>query len=390
MKKINRVIVIVLDSVGIGELPDASDYDDVGSHTLGHIFEHYPQIQLPNLLKLGLGNIDLANRMPKADSPESTFGKAIEVSSGKDSTTGHWEIAGIQLEKPFPTFPKGFPPSFIKTFEEKIGVKTIGNFSASGTEIINQLGDEHLKTGFPIVYTSADSVFQIAMHEALFPIQRQYEICEIARELLVYELGVGRVIARPFIGGNGNYSRTKNRKDFSIQPPHSLLDALQQNEIEVISIGKIYDLFGGKGISKAIKTETNLEGIKATIEEIKKDNNNFIFTNLVDFDMVYGHRRDVEGYAKALEEFDRFLPEIIENLKVDDLLIITADHGNDPTFKGSDHTREYIPILNFGKIIKKENSIGTRETFADIAATIAAIYQIDFDTNGKSYLEELI
>lgn len=389
MKKIKRAILIVLDSVGIGELPDAAEYDDVGSNTLGHIFEKYPQIQLPNLLSLGLGNIDPSNLIPKSSNPKGAYGKAGEVSSGKDSTTGHWEIAGIHLEKPFPTFPEGFPADLISTFEDQIGCKTIGNYSASGTTIINELGDEHLLTGFPIVYTSADSVFQIAMHEAIFPIERQYEICQKARDLLQGNWGVGRVIARPFVGETGNYSRTKNRKDFSIQPPTSLLDELQKNAVNVISIGKIYDLFGGKGITKSIKTESNLEGIKATIEAIKQPTTDFIFTNLVDFDMLFGHRRDVMGYAKALEEFDSYLPEILENLNDDDLLIITADHGNDPTFKGSDHTREFIPIINFGKLIKKGVSIGTRSTFADIAATIAEIYTLNYTLKGSSYLNEI-
>jgi phosphopentomutase len=299
---VKRVILIVLDSVGIGELPDAAKYGDVGSNTLGHIAEQYPDLQIPNLVKLGLGNIDLSNKIAKTENSTAAFGKAAEVSSGKDTTTGHWEISGIILEKPFPTFTEnGFPQEFIERFEQAIGTKTLGNISASGTAIIDDLGDEHVKTGHPIVYTSADSVFQIAMHEGVIPIERQYEICKIAREMLVGEYEVGRVIARPFEGESGKYSRTSRRKDYAILPPETVLDVLKENGKGVYAIGKINDIFAEKGITRYKKTATNLDGIKDTIEAIKNPSESFVFTNLVDFDMLFGHRRDVVGYAKCLE-----------------------------------------------------------------------------------------
>ena len=383
-----RVILIVLDSVGIGELPDADKYGDVGSNTLGHIADNYPTLHIPNLVNLGLGQIDLRNKIGKTDTPIAAFGKAAEVSTGKDTTTGHWEISGIILEKPFPTFTEsGFPAEFMSRFEKAIGTKTLGNISASGTAIIDDLGDEHVATGYPIVYTSADSVFQIAMHEGIIPIERQYEICKIAREMLVGEFEVGRVIARPFEGTSGNYKRTSRRKDYAILPPETVLDVLNESGKGVYAIGKINDIFAEKGITRYKKTATNLEGIIDTIEAIKNPNESFIFTNLVDFDMLFGHRRDVEGYAKCLEEFDSYIPEILENLGEEDLLIITADHGNDPTHHGNDHTREYIPILNIGKNIKKGVNFGVRNSFADIAATIAEYLDVEYKTQGVSYLD---
>lgn len=382
-----RVILIVLDSVGIGELPDAEKYGDVGSNTLGHIAENYPTLHIPNLVNLGLGQIDLSNKIGKTDSPIAAFGKAAEVSTGKDTTTGHWEISGIILEKPFPTFTEsGFPAEFMSRFEKAIGTKTLGNISASGTAIIDDLGDKHVATGYPIVYTSADSVFQIAMHEGIIPIERQYEICKIAREMLIGEFEVGRVIARPFEGTSGNYKRTSRRKDYAILPPETVLDVLNESGKGVYAIGKINDIFAEKGITRYKKTATNLEGIIDTIEAIKNPNESFIFTNLVDFDMLFGHRRDVEGYAKCLEEFDSYIPEILENLGEEDLLIITADHGNDPTHHGNDHTREYIPILNVGHNIKKGVNFGVRNSFADIAATMAEYLEVEYKTQGESYL----
>lgn len=388
--KINRVILIVLDSVGIGALPDADLYGDVGSNTLGNIANQYPKLHLPHLISLGLGNIDSSNDLLKSSSPTGAYGKAIEQSAGKDTTTGHWELCGIILDKPFPTFPNGFPESFMHVFHDAIGTKTIGNKVASGTTIINELGDIHCETGFPIVYTSADSVFQIAMHEDVIPIERQYEISQIARNMLVDDLHVGRVITRPFIGTSGTYKRTSRRKDYSTTPPDNLLDSISNQSLDVISIGKIVDIFDNKGITSYTKTANNLEGIKQTIEAIKRKSNGLIFTNLVDFDMLYGHRRDVAGYAKCLEEFDSHLPDILSNLKDDDLLIITADHGNDPTAPGTDHTREYIPILNFGTHIKSAYNIGTRDSFADIAATIATALGIKFDAIGTSYYDEIV
>jgi phosphopentomutase len=381
-----RVILIVLDSVGIGELPDADLYGDVGSNTLGNIALAYPKLSIPNLSNLGLGNIDFSNVLPKTDSAQAAYGKAAERSAGKDTTTGHWEIAGVVLDKPFPTFTKnGFPDLFIKSFEEAIGLKTIGNSSASGTAIINDLGDEHVKTGHPIVYTSADSVFQVAMHEEVIPIEKQYEICKIARDMLVDDLEVGRVIARPFLGSSGQYYRTKNRKDYATLPPYTVLDAIKEKGLGVYSIGKIIDIFAEKGITRYKKTKNNKEGILETIEAMKSSNEALIFTNLVDFDMEFGHRRDVVGYAKSLEEFDSYMPEIIENLREDDLLIITADHGNDPTAAGTDHTREYIPILNYGKSVKSGEYFEPRDSFADIAATIAEYLNVDYKSSGASY-----
>ena len=388
--KINRVILIVLDSVGIGELPDAHLYNDVGSNTLGNIAKHYAALDLPNLTAMGLGNIDPSNQLAKTDAPLAAYGKAIEQSSGKDTTTGHWEICGVILDKPFPTFPNGFPKALIQRFEEAIGVKTLGNKTASGTAIINELGDEHLATQKPIVYTSADSVFQIAMHESVYPIDKQYNICQIARDLLVDEYEVSRVIARPFEGKSGNFSRTSRRKDFSVLPPTTILDDIIKAGKEVYGVGKIVDIFSGKGISKYVKTANNMEGIQATIEAIKTSSAEFIFTNLVDFDMLYGHRRNIEGYAKCLMEFDEQLPKILDNLRTDDLLIITADHGNDPSAPGTDHTREYIPILNYGKNLIAGQHIGIRQSFADIGATIVEALGVDSNTQGESYLSEIL
>jgi phosphopentomutase len=384
--KINRVILIVLDSVGIGYLPDAHLYGDEGSNTLGHIAENYSTLHIPNLIRLGLGNIDPTNSLPKTDTPLAAYGKAAEKSAGKDTTTGHWEIAGTILEKPFPTFPDGFPISFMEKFEAAIGIKTLGNYSASGTAIIDDLGDEHVQMGFPIVYTSADSVFQIAMHEDVIPTEKQYEICQIARDMLIGEYEVGRVIARPFTGTSGNYTRTSRRKDFATMPPDNILDALQHQGKEVLGIGKIYDIFAGKGITRSIKTTNNQEGIEATIGSLGEDMQGLIFTNLVDFDMHFGHRRDVNGYARCLEEFDAKLPEIMAALKQDDVLIITADHGNDPTWTGTDHTREYIPVLIYGDGVPGGYNFGIRNSFVDIAATVADVLGIDFDTTGRSCL----
>ena len=389
MNKINRVILIVLDSVGIGELPDAAEYNDTGSNTLGNIARLHSGFSIPNLVAMGLGNIDPQNEIPSTQNPTAYYGKANEQSAGKDTTTGHWEISGLILEKPFPTFPNGFPDSFIKEFEKRIGHQTIGNKTASGTIIINELGDEHVKTHQPIVYTSADSVFQIAMHEDIFPIEEQYKICEIAREMLSGELEVGRVIARPFVGFNGTYTRTSRRKDFAVLPPDNILDAVEGENKEVFAIGKIVDIFAGKGINKYVKTANNQEGIDQTIAAIKNKTSGLIFTNLVDFDMHFGHRRDIPGYANALMEFDARLPEITEVLRTDDLLILTADHGNDPSAPGTDHTREYIPILNYRLNNSKGKSIGVRNSFADIAATIAEALEVPLNTPGVSYLDQL-
>ena len=366
MEKISRVTLIVLDSAGVGELPDAKEYGDVGSNTFGHIGEKLG-LTLPNMEKMGLGNIIDINGVKKVDNPTGLYGKAAEKSKGKDTTTGHWEMAGIVLEKPFPTYPNGFSKEIIEEFEEKTGRKVIGNKVSSGTTIIEEYGDEHVKTGALIVYTSADSVFQIAAHEDIVSVKELYGYCEIARKML----DVGRVIARPFIGKSGEYTRTTHRHDYSVEPiAETMMDRIKKSGKDVVGVGKIADIFAGKGIteSKGINQD-NLDGIAKTIQALKEDTNGLIFTNLVDFDMLYGHRRNVQGYKDALEEFDKKLPEIVENLREDELLIITADHGCDPTFKGTDHTREYIPILAYGKNIKGGN-IGIRESFADIAETI--------------------
>jgi len=390
MNKINRVILIVLDSVGIGELPDAADYNDTGSNTLGNIARLHPDFSIPNLVEMGLGNIDPENEIPITKDPTASYGKANEQSAGKDTTTGHWEISGLILDKPFPTFPNGFPDDFIAAFEKRIGHKTIGNKTASGTTIINELGNEHVKTQRPIVYTSADSVFQVAMHEEVFPIEQQYDICQIAREMLSGAMEVGRVIARPFVGFNGQYTRTSRRKDFAVLPPDNILDAISSQKKEVYAIGKIVDIFAGKGITNYVKTANNQEGIDETIRAIKSTTNGLVFTNLVDFDMLFGHRRDIPGYANALMEFDKRLPEITGALRPDDLLIITADHGNDPSAPGTDHTREYIPILNYSPNIFTGKNIGVRNSFADIAATIADALDVPLKTAGLSYYDQLI
>jgi len=388
-KKINRIILIVLDSVGIGYLPDAGLYGDEGADTLGHIYAN-ANLYLPVLQSLGLGNIVDGKTFPSTDKPLAAFGKAAEKSAGKDTTTGHWEIAGCVLEKPFPTFPNGFPETFMKEFEQKIGLETIGNTVASGTEIIARLGDEHMCTGKPIVYTSADSVFQIAMHEDVIPLEQQYAICRTAREMLTGALEVGRVIARPFSGSAGNYFRTSGRKDFALEPPVTVLDAITAQGGHVIGVGKIHDIFAGKGISESHKTSNNKEGMEITARLVSDGRGSLIFTNLVDFDMHFGHRRDVEGYAGCLMEFDAWLGRFLPGLMDGDLLIITADHGNDPTWKGTDHTREYIPVLHYGNMVKAGVNIGVRESFADIAATMAQALGIKFESQGKSYLDMIL
>lgn len=385
-----RAIIIVMDGVGIGELPDANNYGDAGSNTLMNIKKSVPNLQLKNLCRLGLGNIDGENLYNKVENPIGSYGKCAEKSRGKDTTTGHWEIAGVIVEKAFPTYPNGFPQEIIEKFEEAIGKKILANYPASGTEIINKLGDEHLKTGCPIIYTSADSVFQIAAHEDVVPLEKLYEMCEIARNILVGKHAVARVIARPFTGTSGNYVRTKNRKDFSIVPIRkTLLDYVSESGMEVAAVGKIEDIFCNRGITKKVHTRVNSEGIDETINYLREDFGGLIFTNLVDYDMLYGHRNDVDGFAKALEEFDERIPQIIDAMNDDDLLFITADHGCDPTTPSTDHSREYIPLLIYNKNIKRTNLL-TRQTYSDIAATIAQYLGIDSELNGTSFLEEIL
>lgn len=391
---INRTIIIVLDSLGIGELPDADKYGDIGANTLGHIYE-MAKPKLSNMKKLGLYNIDGLEIPDKEENIIGNFGKAKEKSEGKNSPVGHWEIAGFVNESPFKTYPNGFPKEMIEEFKKKTGLKgTLYNGVGSGTDLLEKYGEEHIKTGFPIIYTSADSVFQIAAHEDVIPVEKLYEICKIAREMLnKEEYNIGTVIARPFIGDKSdNFTRTYNRKDFeSSKFGKTMLDVLCENEDEVVAIGKIQDLFTGRGIKKAIHTEGNADGIEKTIQEIKNNKSaKLIFTNLVDFDMLYGHRNNVEGYAKALEYFDSKLPEIMQEMNDDDLLIITADHGNDPSTPSTDHDREYIPILIYRKNIKQGVNIGIRETYADISATILDIYNYSKLQYGESFKNLII
>ncbi len=380
-----RIFLCVLDSVGIGNAPDAEVFGDKGANTMKSISSSQ-EFRIPNLLKMGSGNIDGIDYLPKENKPSASVGRLAEKSKGKDTTIGHWEIAGIISENPLPTYPHGFPDEVIKEFEEKADIITLCNKPYSGTEVIKDYGEEHLKTGKLIVYTSADSVFQIAAHEEIVPPEKLYEYCRIARKVLTGKHGVGRVIARPFEGENGNFRRTANRHDFSIEPPkETILDALQKNGFDTIAVGKITDIFAGKGISESVFTHSNREGMEKMMEFAEKDFRGLCFINLVDFDMVYGHRRDVDGYAKALSQFDAFLPSFTEKMTDDDLLIITADHGCDPAFKGTDHTRECVPLIVYGKKIKSIN-LGTRNTFADISATIAKLFGIDFETEGRYFL----
>ncbi|NLR92537.1 phosphopentomutase [Flammeovirga agarivorans] len=359
-----RVVLVVLDSVGIGFSADADEYGDRGANTLGHIADS-AGLDIPNMHRMGIGNIAPLYGIPPLGTTSAAYGMAKEVSKGKDTTTGHWEIAGQILEEPFPTYPNGFSEDIMKAFEEATGKGTIGNKVASGTAIINELGDEHVATGKLIIYTSADSVFQIAAHEDIVPLEDLYKYCEIARK----QLKVGRVIARPFVGADGNYTRTANRHDYSLEPSDNMLTRIKTAGKDSIGVGKIFDIYAGKGFTDHVYTKSNTEGIDKTIEYLQQDNNGLIFTNLVDFDMLFGHRRDLIGYRDALEYFDQRLPEITSAMGDDDVLIITADHGNDPIFKGTDHTREHIPILVYGKKVKPVN-IGFRSTFADIGTTI--------------------
>jgi len=380
-------IIIVLDGVGIGELPDAAKYGDEGSNTLANMAKYLGGLKLPNLEKMGLGNIEQIEGVKEVENPIASYGKMAEVSNGKDSTTGHWELGGLKVEIVFPYYPNGFPEDLISEFLKETGLKGIlGNKPASGTEIIKELGDEHIKTGYPIVYTSADSVFQIAAHEEVIPLERLYEICKIARKkVLTGKHSVGRVIARPFIGKNGNYQRTPNRKDYSIDPTgDTILDLLLRAGINTIAIGKINDLFNYRGIKEQILTKSNAEGMKYIYEKSKIEENSFIFANLVDFDVYYGHRNDPDGFYKALKEFDEFLGEFLESLSTTDQVIITADHGNDPTTPSTDHSREYVPVLYYSKG-KKGKNLGIRKTFADVAKTAADFFGVKKQLQGESF-----
>ena len=383
-----RIFLIVLDSVGIGQAPDALKYNDVGADTLGNIAKATGGINLPHLEKMGLGNLKEIKGVKAVDRPISHYTRMMEASVGKDTMTGHWELMGLHIKQPFQTFPNGFPNELIEQLSAKTGRKIIGNKPASGTVIIEELGKEHLETGALIVYTSADSVLQIAAHEEVVPLDELYRICEIARELTKDEKYlVGRVIARPFVGELGNFTRTSNRKDYALKPfGRTVLNELKDNNFDVISLGKIFDIFDGEGITRAVKTANNDDGVAKLLKEMNRDFHGLCFLNLVDFDALYGHRRDPEGYKRALETFDEQLAEILAHVKEDDLLIITADHGNDPTHHGTDHTREYVPLFVYHRKIEKGKKLPERKTFADVGATIADNFSIPLPINGTSFL----
>jgi phosphopentomutase len=385
-----RIIWIVLDSVGIGPLPDAEDYGDAGRNTLGHIAQSRP-LRIPNLLRLGLANIEPLAHLTPPDSPAGCFGKGATRSPGKDTTTGHWEMAGIWLERPFPVYPNGFPKEIIEQFESAIGRKTLGNKPASGTEILKELGDEHVRTGYPIVYTSGDSVFQIAAHEDVIPVPELYRMCEIARKLLDGPHRVGRVIARPFTGTSGAYMRTERRHDYAVEPPRPmLLDVLATLGVPVFGVGKIHDIYNGRGVPRYATTRNNADGMDKLRAAMREQGSGLIFANLVDFDMLYGHRKDVEGFARSLEEFDEVLGALLGELAEKDLLLITADHGCDPSDfdPSTDHSREYVPIVTFSKQGKQGRNLGTRETLADMGQTVAENFGGKIP-RGTSFLAEL-
>lgn len=391
MKTFKRIFLIVLDSVGIGSAPDAAEYNDQGADTLGHIAEHMNGLHMPHMQKLGLGNIREIGGINKVEQPKAHYTKMQEASVGKDTMTGHWEIMGLHIDTPFRTFPNGFPDELIQDMEEKTGRRVIGNKPASGTVIIEELGKEHIETGALIVYTSADSVLQIAAHEEVVPLDELYRICEIARELTLNEkYMVGRVIARPFIGKPGAFERTANRHDYALKPfERTVMNELKDAGLDVIAIGKISDIYDGEGITKSMRTKDNDDGMTKLVQSMNEDFHGISFVNLVDFDAKYGHRRDPEGYGKALEAFDMRLPEVINKLREEDLLIITADHGNDPTHHGTDHTREYVPLLITHKGIATGKQLPKRNTFADVGATIAENFKVKMPDYGTSFLKEM-
>ena len=388
-KNFKRIVLIVLDGAGIGAMPDAPEWGDAGSDTLGHICESRT-VNLPNLQSWGLGNVRPLRGVLPASEPRGSFGKCALRSNGKDTTTGHWEMAGIILEQAFPLYPNGFPQSILDRFISETGVPgVLGNVPASGTEIIKDLGEEHVKSGKPIVYTSGDSVFQIAAHEKVIPLERLYEICERARRILDGEHKVGRVIARPFLGEPGHFYRTENRHDYAVPPPRAnLLSALNDEDLDVVCIGKIASIYDSMGVTEDLTAKNNQQSIDQTIHALEQDTHGLIFSNLVDFDMLYGHRRDTAGFAKALEHFDSSLPHIERAMRNDDLMIITADHGNDPTFPGTDHTREYAPLLVYGKSARPGVNLGTRGSLADIGQTVGENFGLKL-TAGESFLSQV-
>lgn len=391
MSKNKRAFIIVLDSLGIGELPDAADFGDAGSNTLKSLYDS-GKLYTPNLKKLGLYNIDgVSNYAESENSPIGAYARMAEQSKGKDTTIGHWEIAGIISEKPLPVFPDGFPEHFIREFEKEIGRKTLCNKPYSGTDVIRDFGQEHIKTGALIVYTSADSVFQIAAHEDYVSIAELYRCCEIARSLLHGDLACGRVIARPFTGEYPNFKRTSNRHDFSLNPPsETLLDCMQNIGLDTIGVGKIYDIFNGRGVSEKLTISSNHDGMEKTIDIAQRDFNGLCFVNLVDFDMIYGHRNDIAGYTNALNEFDVQLGQLLKHLRPDDLLIITADHGCDPKTPSTDHSREYVPMVAFSQDINRGINLGTRKSFSDVGKTVAHFFALDCPISGESFLPEIM
>ncbi len=382
-----RAILLILDSVGIGEMPDAHEYGDEGSNTLANIAKATGGLNLPNMGAMGLGKIHEIMGVDAVANPSGAYGKAAEASVGKDTVTGHWEIAGCILDTPLNTYPNGFSKEIMDEFERRIGRGTLGNVVASGTEIIKELGEEHMATGKPIVYTSADSVFQIAAHEEIIPIPELYKMCEIARDMLMGDWTVGRVIARPFVGESAEtFKRTSNRHDYSLDPfCKTMLDYIKEDGQEVYGVGKIKDIFNGKGVTKTIRTTSNQDGMAKTLEAVQEDSDGLIFINLVDFDMLFGHRNDPQGYKDALEEVDRWIPELLKTMKEDDLLIISADHGCDPTTPSTDHSREYIPLLVYGNSVTPRD-LGTRSSFNDIGKSILDYLDIENELNGESFL----
>ncbi|WP_366595947.1 phosphopentomutase [Bacillus pumilus] len=386
-----RIFLVVMDSVGIGEAPDAAEFNDVGADTLGHIAEKMNGLHMPNMAKLGLSHIKEIKGIPADEKPLAYYGKMQEASNGKDTMTGHWEIMGLYIDTPFRVFPDGFPDELLNELKEKTGRGIIGNKPASGTEILDELGEEHMKTGDLIVYTSADSVLQIASHEEVVPLDELYRICEIARELTLDEkYMVGRIIARPFVGEPGAFVRTPNRHDYALKPfDRTVMNELKDDGLDVIAIGKISDIYDGEGITSSLRTKSNMDGMDKLVDTLKTDFTGLSFLNLVDFDALYGHRRDPEGYGKALEEFDARLPEVFDLLKEDDLLVITADHGNDPVHHGTDHTREYVPLIAYSKKHQGANELPTSKTFADLGATVADNFKTTMPKYGTSFLSKL-
>jgi phosphopentomutase len=386
-----RVILIVLDSVGCGDAPDAAAYGDAGSNTLANTARAVGGLHLPHLGRLGLGNLTDIQGVPPTDSPLGAFGRLTAISAGKDTTTGHWELAGLPVLRPFPTYPHGFPAGLMAEFEQRIGRQTLGNYPASGTVIIQQLGEQHVRTGWPIVYTSADSVFQVAAHEAVIPLDELYRICQVARALLTGDHAVGRVIARPFVGEPGHFTRTEHRKDFSLAPERdTILDVLKSAGQPVMGVGKIEDIFANRGLTHSRHATNNRDCVSALTGFLAASTQGLIFANLVDFDMLYGHRNDPAGYARALEEFDRQLPGIEAALRQGDILMLTADHGNDPTDASTDHSRERVPLLAVGPAVRPGANLGTRASFADVAATIAGWLAVTWGGAGQSFLPEML